>query len=104
MTGPVPVQRPARAEPVPDFRRTRPVVHARPPVQASLVALQRTAGNAAVARLLRPRGTVQRCGPVPCDCPEETRARAARRLPAPAVKLSASRLAHTDGVTAITAM
>jgi hypothetical protein len=35
----------------------------------SLLALQRQAGNAAVARLIDAQDTaVQRCGPVPCDC------------------------------------
>lgn len=46
---------------------------ARMPV--SILALQRTVGNAAVTALLRGRGkptsAVQRCGPAPCDCPEE---------------------------------
>jgi outer membrane protein OmpA-like peptidoglycan-associated protein len=41
-----------------------------------IVALQRTAGNAAVVGLLRERHTqqVQRCGPTPCDCPPQERA------------------------------
>jgi hypothetical protein len=38
-----------------------------------VVGLQRGAGNAAVAGLLA-RPVVQRCGPVPCDCPPEEKA------------------------------
>jgi hypothetical protein len=43
---------------------------------ARLLALQRSAGNAAVAQLLSrgPSPTVQRCGPVPCDCSSAERA------------------------------
>ncbi|HKD97594.1 MAG TPA: OmpA family protein [Micromonosporaceae bacterium] len=37
---------------------------------AWIAALQRNAGNAAVTQMLLP---VQRCGPVPCDCPPEER-------------------------------
>ncbi|MFD2767473.1 peptidoglycan-binding domain-containing protein [Micromonospora eburnea] len=40
---------------------------ARAPASRDLLRLQRTAGNRAVASLL----TLQRCGPVPCDCPPE---------------------------------
>lgn len=43
---------------------------------ARLLALQRSAGNAAVVQLLArgPSLTVQRCGPIPCDCSPVERA------------------------------
>lgn len=53
---------------------------------AGLLALQRTAGNAAVGAVLASRRTgqpvVQRCGDHPCDCAEEER-EAAAGLPRP---------------------
>lgn len=57
---------------------------------ATLLALQRSAGNAAVARQLGGRGTakshrdvleLQRCGPTPCDCSEEEQAHYAAEHP-----------------------
>jgi len=41
---------------------------------AFLLGLQRTAGNAAVARHLARTAPVQRCGPTPCDCSPQERA------------------------------
>jgi outer membrane protein OmpA-like peptidoglycan-associated protein len=51
----------------------RPHQHGMP---ATVLALQRNAGNAAVVGLLGASGrlSVQRCGPVPCDCPPEKKA------------------------------
>jgi hypothetical protein len=49
------------------------------PGLSAVLALQRSAGNAAVATMLRAahNPVVQRCGPVPCDCPPEEKAAAA---------------------------
>lgn len=56
--------------------------------ETQLLALQQLAGNRAVSSLLRsarrpPTGNpgVQRCGPVPCDCPPEERAAKEQALP-----------------------
>jgi hypothetical protein len=54
--------------PRPQARPVSTPCHA--PQHGAVLALQRTAGNAAVTRLLRTI-PLQRCGPVPCDCPSE---------------------------------
>ncbi len=66
-------RRPAAAV-VGDYSQTRAANGATAPGVASLLALQRTAGNAAVARLAAPQRTVQRHGDQPGDhtvTPEE---------------------------------
>jgi hypothetical protein len=67
-----------------DRGRSKPSPGHVPPSAALLLALQRSAGNAAVARLAAQRSVgvgrkhsvvaVQRCGPTPCDCSDEERA------------------------------
>src|SRR4051812_2422534 len=63
------------------------------PVAATVLALQRSAGNRAVVVRLSGRGSrvqqkgtpapIQRCGPNPCDCSIEERGAAAMNSPSP---------------------
>jgi hypothetical protein len=62
-----PAERPraVRRQPLPATPAPRGAPH-----HGAVLALQRTAGNAAVTTLLR-TVPVQRCGPIPCDCADE---------------------------------
>ena len=56
-----------------------------------MFALQRAAGNQAVSGLVgRASLSVQRCGPVPCDCPPEEQAAAAQAPATPSVQRATS--------------
>jgi hypothetical protein len=68
-------------------------------VPASVLALQRTAGNAAVAAM------IQRCGPTPCDCPGEgklaegepaVQREAEKEAPKPAAKIDVAIVLSDD--------
>jgi outer membrane protein OmpA-like peptidoglycan-associated protein len=68
---------------VPHVERPEAGRSAQRPPAAALLCLQRSVGNAAVARTLArrrpavgapPQTAVQRCGPTPCDCSAEERA------------------------------
>ena len=68
----------ARLVPPPETRARDRGADRQPAGHAHLLLLQRQVGNAGVVRLLAAgsrAAAVQRCGPTPCDCTDEERAR-----------------------------